>query len=72
MNIDHENSDILYNFSRVYLQAKNFELSLKYINKAIDLNKNIDVYKILKADILICIDQIDIALSILTPNPPGA
>ena len=47
------------------MSGKSFELSLKYINKAIDLNKNIDIYKIFKADILICIDQIDEALSIL-------
>ena len=59
------NSDLLYNFSRLYWSGKSFELSLKYINKAIDLNKNIDTYKIFKADILICIDQIDKALSIL-------
>ena len=59
------NSDLLYNFSRLYWSGKSFELSLKYINKAIDLNKNIDTYKIFKADILICINQIDKALSIL-------
>ena len=64
-NIAPKNSDLLYNFSRLYLSGKSFELSLKYINKAIDLNKNIDIYKIFKADILICIDQIDEALGIL-------
>jgi len=64
-NIAPMNSDLLYNFSRLYLSGKSFELSLKYINKAIDLNKNIDIYKILKADILICTDQIDEAFSIL-------
>ena len=60
-----KNSDVLYNFSRLYLSGKNFELSLKYINKAIDLSKNIDTYKILKADILIQKNQLDEALLIL-------
>ena len=64
-NIDPNNSDVLYNFARLYWSGKNFELSLKYINKAIELNDEIENYKILKADILICIDQLDEALSIL-------
>ncbi len=65
INIEPKNSDLLYNFSRLYWSGKNFQLSLKYINKAIELNSNIDIYKILKADILICKGQIDEALSIL-------
>lgn len=64
-NIDSGNSDLLYNFSRLYWSGKNYGLALKNINKAINLNNNIDTYKIFKADILICIDQIDQALSIL-------
>ena len=64
-NIAPKNSDLFYNFSRLYWSGKSFDLSLKYIDKAIDLNKNIDIYKIFKADILTCIDQIDEALSIL-------
>ena len=64
-NIDPNNSDLLYNFSRLYWSGKSYELSLKYINKALDLNKNVDIYRIFKADILICIDQVDNALSIL-------
>ena len=64
-NIHPKNSDVLYNFARLYWSGKNFELSLKYINKAIELNNEIENYKILKADILICIDQLDEALSIL-------
>ena len=60
-----KNSDLFYNFARLYLSGKSFDLSLKYINNAIDLNKNIDIYKIFKADILICINQVDNALSIL-------
>ena len=64
-NIEPKNSDLLYNFSRLYWSGENFQLSLKYINQAIDLNSNIDTYKILKADILICKGQIDEALSIL-------
>jgi len=64
-NIHPKNSDLLYNFARLYWSGKNFELSLKYINKAIELNNEIENYKILKADILICIDQLDEALSIL-------
>ena len=64
-NIDPGNSDLLYNFARLYWTGKSFELSLKYINKAIDLNKNIDIYRIFKADILLCKDKTDQALSIL-------
>ena len=64
-NIEPKNSDILYNFSRLYWSGKNFELSLKYINKAIELNNEIENYKILKADILICKNHLDEALSIL-------
>jgi len=64
-NIEPNNSDVPYNFARLYWSGKNFELSLKYINKAIELNNEIENYKILKADILICIDQLDEALSIL-------
>ena len=63
--IDPRNSDVIYNFARLYWTGKNFELSLKYINKAIELNKDVDNYKILKADILICKDQLDEALAIL-------
>jgi tetratricopeptide (TPR) repeat protein len=59
------NSDVLYNFSRLYWSGKNFELSLKYINKAIELNNEIENYKIFKADILMCKDQLDESLSIL-------
>ena len=64
-NIEPKNSDVLYNFSRLYWSGKNFELSLKNINKAIELNNEIENYKILKADILICKDQLEEALSIL-------
>ena len=64
-NIEPGNSDLIYNFSRLYWSGKNYGLALKNINKAIDLNNNIDTYKIFKADILICRDQIEEALSIL-------
>ena len=64
-NIAPMNSDLLYNFSRLYWSGKSFDLSLKYINNAIHLNKNIDVYKIFKADILIRKNQLDEALSLL-------
>ena len=64
-NIEPGNSDLLYNFSRLYWSGKNYGLALKNINKAIDLNNDIDTYKIFKSDILICRDQIDEALSIL-------
>ena len=45
-NIEPANSDLLYNFSRLYWSGKNYGLALKNINKAIDLNNNIDTYKI--------------------------
>ena len=64
-NIEPGNSDLLYNLSRLYWSGKNYGLALKNINKAIDLNNDIDTYKIFKSDILICRDQIDEALSIL-------
>jgi len=64
-NIDPNNSDLYYNFSRLYWSGKNFELALKYINKAIHFKKDIDNYKILKADILLCKNQLNEALSIL-------
>ena len=63
--INPKNSDLLYNFSRLYWSGKNFQLALKYINKAIHLNKNIDNYKILKADILLRKNELNEALSIL-------
>ena len=34
-NIDPENGDLLYNFSRLYWSGKNYGLALKNINKAI-------------------------------------
>ena len=64
-DIDTNNSDLMYNFSLLYLATNKFELSIKYINKAIDLSNNIEIYKILKADILYRNDYINEALSIL-------
>ncbi len=70
-NIAPMNSDLSYNFARLYWSGKSFDLSLKNIDKAIDLNKNIDIYKIFKADILISINQVDKALSILEVMKSG-
>ena len=64
-NIDSSNSDLMYNFSLLYSSTKKYDLSLNYINKAIDLSNNIDIYKILKADVLIRSGQLDKALLIL-------
>ena len=64
-NIDSNNSDLMYNFSLLYSSLKKYDLSLKYINKAINLSQGIEMYKILKADILIRINQLEKALLIL-------
>ena len=37
-NIDSSNSDLMYNFSLLYSSTKKYDLSLNYINKAIDLS----------------------------------
>ena len=50
--IEKFNSDIDYNFSITYVSLKQFKEAISYINSAINIQPNNNVYKILKADIL--------------------
>ena len=64
-NIDSSNSDLMYNFSLLYSSINKYDLSLVYIDKAINLSQSIEMYKILKADLLIRKSQLDEAFSLL-------
>ena len=57
--------DLLYNCSLLYFELRNFDYALAYINKAIQLAKNNDVYKLLKSEIFINKNNIIKALNIL-------
>jgi len=57
--------DLLYNFSLLYFALRNFDYALVYIDKAIKLSINNDIYKILKSEIYIKKFNIDEALYIL-------
>ena len=52
-NIEKLNSDIDYNFSVTYKLIKQFKEAISYIDSAINIQPNNNIYKILKADILI-------------------
>ena len=64
-NIDSSNSDLMYNFALLYSSINKYDLSLIYIDKAINLSQSIEMYKILKADLLIRKNQLDEAFSLL-------
>jgi len=66
-NIDPSNSDLMYNFALLYSTMKKYDPSLFYINKAITLNSNNEIYKVLKGEIFIRKGCLDEALSILNP-----
>ncbi len=51
--IERNNSDIDYNLSIIYKKNKLYKESLNYINNALIISPKIEIYKILKADILI-------------------
>ena len=51
--IEQNNSDIDYNLSILYKNNKLYKKALNYINNALILSPKIEIYKILKADILI-------------------
>jgi hypothetical protein len=51
--IEKFNSDIDYSFSITYKLIKQFKEAISYIDSAINIQPNNDIYKILKADILI-------------------
>ena len=65
MQADPNHGDLLYNFSLLYFASRNFNHALTYINKAIKLSTNNDVYKLLKSEIYINQYNIDGALKIL-------
>ena len=65
MQADPNHGDLLYNFSLLYFASRNFNYALTYINKAIKLSTNNDVYKILKAEIYINQYNMDEAIKIL-------
>ena len=65
IKIDPNHGDLLYNFSLLYFALRNFDYALVYIDKAIKLSINNDIYKLLKSEIYINKFNIDKALSIL-------
>ena len=63
--IDPNHGDLLYNFSLLYFALRNYDNALVYIDKAIKLSINNDIYKLLKSEIYINKSNIDEALYIL-------
>ena len=63
--IDPNHCDLIYNLSLLYFSARKYKFAIKYIDKAINLSNQIDVYKILKSEILINQFQHEEALEIL-------
>ncbi len=57
--------DLLYNLSLLYFALRNFDYALVYINKAIKLSINNDIYELLKSEIYINKFKIDEAIYIL-------
>ena len=65
LQAEPNHADLLYNFSLLYFTSRNFDYALTYINKAIKLSTNNDVYKLLKSEIYIDQYNMDEALKIL-------
>ncbi|CAE19579.1 Sulfotransferase:TPR repeat [Prochlorococcus marinus subsp. pastoris str. CCMP1986] len=65
LKIDPNHGDLLYNFSLLYFAFRNFDYALVYIDKAIKLSINNDIYKLLKSEIFINKSNIDGAIYIL-------
>ena len=65
IKIDPNHGDLLYNFALLYFASRNFDYALVYIDKAIKLSINNDIYKLLKSEIYINKFKIDEALYIL-------
>jgi len=53
IKINPNHGDLLYNFSLLYFALRNFDYALVYIDKAIKLSINNDIYKLLKSEIYI-------------------
>ena len=62
---DHNHGDLLYNCSLLYFAWRKLDNALAYINKAIKISINNDIYKILKSEIYINKYNFDEALKIL-------
>ena len=65
MNTDPNHGDLIYNIALLYFSIGNFDYALEFINKAIKLSINNDIYKLLKSEIYINKFNIDEALNIL-------
>jgi len=65
IKIDPNHGDLLYNLSLLFFALRNFDNALVYINKAIKLSINNDIYKLLKSEIYINKSYINEALIIL-------
>jgi len=65
IKIDPNHADLLYNFSLLYFALRNFDYALVFIDKAIKLSINNDIYKLLKSEICINKFNIDEAIHIL-------
>ena len=65
ITIDPNHGDLLYNFSLLYFACRKLDNALTYINKAIKISINNDIYKILKSEIYINKYNFDEALKIL-------
>ncbi len=65
LKIDPNHGDLLYNFSLLFFALRNFDNALVYIDKAIKLSTNNDIYKLLKSEICINKFNIDEAIHIL-------
>ena len=69
MNTDPNHGDLIYNISLLYFSIGNFDYALDFINKAIKLSINNDIYKLLKSEIYINKFNIDEALILLQDLP---
>ncbi|MCQ9202981.1 MAG: sulfotransferase [Prochlorococcus marinus CUG1436] len=65
IKIDPNHGDLLYNVSLLYFALRNFDYALVYIDKAIKLSINNDIYKLLKSEIYINKCNINEAINIL-------
>ena len=65
IKIDPNHGDLLYNYSLLFFALRKFDNALFYIDKAIKLSINNDIYKLLKSEIYIKKFNIDNALNIL-------
>ena len=52
VKINPNHGDLLYNFSLLYFALRNFDYATVYIDKAIKLSINNDIYKLLKSEII--------------------